>query len=89
MKNKVDTFGAPVFASDYSATVLAAKICINSHEHSMYIIFLWQNKTSSNTPSPLKLEPLYFGSSEASPLNPDQLEGLSSVDPCKVGKSVV
>ncbi len=29
-KNKVDTYGAPVFAPDYSATVLATKICTNS-----------------------------------------------------------
>jgi len=30
-KNKVDTYGS----TDYSDTVLAAKICTNSHEHSM------------------------------------------------------
>jgi len=29
------------FAPDYSATVLAAEMCTNSHEHSMYIRFLW------------------------------------------------
>ncbi len=28
---------------DYSATVLVAKLCANSHKHSVYIIFLWQN----------------------------------------------
>jgi len=35
-KNEEDTYGAPVFAPDYSAAVLAAKMCTNSHEHSMY-----------------------------------------------------
>jgi hypothetical protein len=40
MKNEVDPCGAPVFAPDYSATVLAAKMCTNSNEHSIYIIFL-------------------------------------------------
>ncbi len=30
MKNEVDNNGAPVFAPDYSATVLAAKMCTNS-----------------------------------------------------------
>jgi hypothetical protein len=35
-KNKVDTYGA----ADYSTTDLAAKICTNSNEHSMYIRFL-------------------------------------------------
>jgi len=39
--NVVDTYGAPVFAPDYSATVLAAKMCTNSNEQSMHIIFLW------------------------------------------------
>ncbi len=29
-KNKTDTYGAPIFAPDYSATVLAAKMCANS-----------------------------------------------------------
>jgi hypothetical protein len=32
-KNEVYTFGASGFAPDYSATVLAAKMCINSYEH--------------------------------------------------------
>jgi hypothetical protein len=36
MKNNVDTYGAPVFAPDFSATVLAAKIFTDSDEHSMY-----------------------------------------------------
>ncbi len=40
-KNKVDTYGEPVFVPDYSATVLAAKMFPNSLEHSMHIIFLW------------------------------------------------
>ena len=39
-KNKVDTYGAPVFAPDYSTTVLAAMFTY-SNEHSMYIRFLW------------------------------------------------
>jgi hypothetical protein len=39
-KNEVDTYGAPVFASDYSTTVLATKMCTNSNEHSMYNRFL-------------------------------------------------
>jgi hypothetical protein len=40
-KNKVDTYGAQVFAPDQSAAVLAAKMCTFSHEHSMDIISLW------------------------------------------------
>jgi hypothetical protein len=40
-KNEVDSNGAPFFASDYRATVLAAKMCIKPNEHSMYIRFLW------------------------------------------------
>ncbi len=36
-KKEVDTYGASVFAPDYIATVLAAKMCTNSNEHSMYI----------------------------------------------------
>jgi len=39
MKNEVDTYGAPVFAPDYSATVLVAKMCTNANEHSMYIAY--------------------------------------------------
>jgi hypothetical protein len=39
-KNKVDTYGAPVFAPEHSAIALAAKMCINFHEHSMYIRFI-------------------------------------------------
>ncbi len=39
-KNDVDTYGAPVFALDYSSAGLAPKMCTNSNEHSMYIIFL-------------------------------------------------
>ncbi len=35
-KNEVDTYGAPVFVPDYSTTVLAANMCANSNEHSMY-----------------------------------------------------
>ncbi len=35
MKNKVDTYAAPVFVSDYSATILAAEMCTNSHEPSI------------------------------------------------------
>ncbi len=40
MKNEVDTYGAPVFAPDYGATVLAAKMCTNSNELARYIRFL-------------------------------------------------
>jgi hypothetical protein len=40
-KNDVDTFEAPVFAPNYSATVLAAKMCTNFNEHFMYIKSLW------------------------------------------------
>jgi hypothetical protein len=36
-KNEVNTYGLPVFAPDYRATVLGAKMCTNSNEHSMYI----------------------------------------------------
>jgi hypothetical protein len=31
-KNEVYTYEAPVFAPDYSATVIAAKMCPNSNE---------------------------------------------------------
>jgi hypothetical protein len=41
MKNEVDTYGATVFAPDYSATIVAADTCTNSDEHSMYIRILW------------------------------------------------
>ncbi len=40
-KNKLDTCGTPVFAPDYSATVLAAKMFTNSNDHSMYFRFIW------------------------------------------------
>ncbi len=40
-KNAEHTFGAPVFAPDYSATILVAKMCANSNEHSMHIRFQW------------------------------------------------
>ncbi len=39
-KNEVNTYGAPVFAPEHSATVLAAKMCSNSKEHSTYFRFL-------------------------------------------------
>ncbi len=39
-RNKVDTYGRPVYAPDKSATLLTAKICTSSNEHSMYIRFL-------------------------------------------------
>jgi len=42
-KNEVDTYGAPVFAPDYSPIVSVAKTCTNSDEHSMYIRFLWKD----------------------------------------------
>ncbi len=38
---KLDIYVAPVLSTDYSATVLAAKMCTNCHELSMYIRFLW------------------------------------------------
>ncbi len=37
-KNKVDIYGASIFVPDNCATVLAAKMFTNSHEHSLYII---------------------------------------------------
>jgi hypothetical protein len=40
-QNKVATNGAPVLAPNCSTTILAAKMCTNSHEHSLYISFLW------------------------------------------------
>ncbi len=40
-KNEADTYGEPIFAPDYSATILAAKMSINLNEHFMYIRFLW------------------------------------------------
>ncbi len=41
MKNEVNTQGAPVFAPDYSASVLAKKMCTNNaNGHFMYIRFL-------------------------------------------------
>jgi hypothetical protein len=39
-KNKIAAHGVSVFAPDYSASVLAAKMCTNSDEHSMNIICL-------------------------------------------------
>ncbi len=39
-KNEVDTHVAPVFAPEYIVTVLAAKMCTNSNELSMYIKYL-------------------------------------------------
>ncbi len=35
-----DTYRTPVFAPDYSATVLTTKMCTDSDEHSMCIRFL-------------------------------------------------
>jgi len=40
-KSIVGTYGATVFAPDFGTTVLAAKMCTNSNEHSMYVRFLW------------------------------------------------
>ncbi len=34
-QNRVDTYEAPVFAPDYSTTVLVAKIYTDHHEHSI------------------------------------------------------
>ncbi len=39
--NKLDPYGKPNFALDYSATLSAAKMCTNSNEHSMHIRFIW------------------------------------------------
>jgi hypothetical protein len=41
LKKEEDTYGSPVFAPDYTTTGLAAKMCINPNEQSMYIRFLW------------------------------------------------
>jgi hypothetical protein len=38
-KNEVDTYGAPNFAPDYSATVLAAKKSVNSSKHSFFVYY--------------------------------------------------
>ncbi len=40
VKKVVDTYEAPVFTPNYSATVSSAKICTYSNEHAMYIRFL-------------------------------------------------
>ncbi len=40
-KNEVDTYGAQVFANDYSAIVLEAKMCTTSNGQSMNNRFLW------------------------------------------------
>jgi hypothetical protein len=34
-KRKVDTHGAPVFATDYSTTVVATEMCTIHYEHSI------------------------------------------------------
>jgi hypothetical protein len=34
-KHRVDTHGAPVFATDYSPTVIATEMCTNHYEHSI------------------------------------------------------
>jgi hypothetical protein len=41
VKNEVDSHGAPVFAPDYGATVLATKMCTNANVHSMNVIWFW------------------------------------------------
>ncbi len=48
-KNKVHTYGAPIFTPDYNTTVLAAKICTNSNKHSMYIRFLWRYQNNQQS----------------------------------------
>jgi hypothetical protein len=45
-KNEVETYGAPVFAPDYSTTVLGAKMCTDSNEHSLNVKFLQINFTN-------------------------------------------
>jgi hypothetical protein len=39
-ENELDPYGAPVFAPNYSATILSAKLCTNSNEHFMHKRFL-------------------------------------------------
>jgi len=34
-KHRVETYGAPILAPNYSATVLVAEICSDHHEHSI------------------------------------------------------
>ncbi len=34
-KHRVDARGAPVFATDYSTTVIATEMCTNHYEHSI------------------------------------------------------
>jgi hypothetical protein len=44
-KNELDTYGPPVFAPDYRATVLAENLTPN--EHYMYIRFLCHRRTKN------------------------------------------
>jgi hypothetical protein len=40
-KNKVDTYGAAVLHLTIVPLLLAAKMCTNTHEYSIYIRILW------------------------------------------------
>jgi hypothetical protein len=40
-KNEVDSYGGLIFAPDDSDTILAAKVCTKSNEHSIYVRCLW------------------------------------------------
>ncbi len=41
IKPQSPKYREPLFAPDYSATILATKKCNNSNEHSMHIRYLW------------------------------------------------
>ncbi len=42
-ESKLYTYWAPAFAPDYSALVLASKMCTYSNKHSMYRALIFQN----------------------------------------------
>jgi hypothetical protein len=46
IENGVDTYGPTVFAPDYSATVLASKMCTNSHVY--YISMVCPQQPNQN-----------------------------------------
>jgi hypothetical protein len=46
-ENEVCKYEAPVFAPDYSTSVLAAKMCTNTNQHCVFIIFPWAKGKSS------------------------------------------
>jgi hypothetical protein len=43
-ENEVGKYGAPVFAPDYSTTVLAAKMCTNTDQHCVHYISISQRQ---------------------------------------------